>query len=252
MNKNILTPEIIVETLKRSSIDTVLIEGKDDKQIFDCIEKEIKDQIIDFLPCNGRNNLIEVYKRRDEITIKCLFFCDSDLWLFKDCELETDEKLIPTIGYSIENDLLEDSKEFIFNLFDQEEFFKFETLIKNLSRWFAYQVHLYLNDLPCDYAEKSVLSPHFVQELNVITQDYKDFDYSQINDSLKEKFENSPHIYLRGKFIFQIFELIFQQRDNNIKFSKKQLFDLIYRQIDKNNNNKILSRNIEIIKEYFK
>ncbi len=252
MSRNILTPDIIVETLKRSSIDTVLIEGKDDKQVFDYIEKDIKDQIIDFFPCNGRNNLIEVYKRRDELASKCLFFCDSDLWLFKDCEFETDSTLISTEGYSIENDLFEDSKEFVLSLFDEEEFIKFETLINNLSRWFAYQVHLYLNDLPCDYAEKSVLSPNFVQELDVITQDYLDFDYSQIDESLKEKFENYPHIYLRGKFIFQIFELIFQQRDNNLKFTKRQLFDLIYRQIDKNNNNKILSRNIEMIKEYFK
>lgn len=252
MSRNILTPEIIIETLKRSSINTVLIEGKDDKQIFDYIEKDIKDQIIDFLPCGGRNNLIEIYKRREEISIKCLYFCDSDLWLFKDCEFETDDTLISTVGYSIENDLFEDSKEFVLSLFDEEEFKKFETLINNLSRWFAYQVYLYLNNLPCDYAEKSVLSPNFIKELNVITQDYLEFDYSKIEEKLKDKFENYPHIYLRGKFIFQIFELIFQQRDNNLKFTKRQLFDLIYRQIDKNNDDKILSRNILKIKEYFK
>lgn len=252
MSKYILTPDIIVETLKRSSINTVLIEGKDDKQIFDYIERDIKDQIIDFFPCNGRNNLIEVYKRRDEISAKCLFFCDSDLWLFKDCEFDTDETLISTVGYSIENDLFEDSKEFVLSLFDEDEFIKFETLINNLSRWFAYQVYLYLNDLPCDYAERSVLSPYFVQDFNVITKDYLEFDYSQVEENLKDKFENYPHIYLRGKFIFQIFELIFQQRDNNLKFSKRQLFDLIYRQIDKSNNEKILSRNIETIRDYFK
>lgn len=252
MSKNILTPDIIVETLKRSSIDTVLIEGKDDKQIFDNIEKDIKDQIIDFFPCNGRNNLIEVYKRRSEIETKCLYFCDSDLWLFKEYEIETDNSLIKTKGYSIENDLFEDSKQFILALFDEEEFEMFKTLINNLSKWFAYQVHLYLNNLPCDYATKSVLSPNFVQNLDVITEDYLTFDYSQIDNSIKEKIENYPHLYLRGKFIFQIFEFIFQQRDNNIKYTKKQLFDLIYRQIDKTDADKILTQNIEIIKEYFK
>ncbi|KAA5531654.1 DUF4435 domain-containing protein [Paenimyroides baculatum] len=252
MNKNILTPDIIVETLKRSSLDTVLIEGQDDKQIFEYIEKDIKDQIIDFFPWNGRNNLIEVYKRRKEIDTKCLYFCDSDLWLFKDCEFERDETLISTTGYSIENDLFEDSKEFILSLFDDDEFGQFETLINNLSRWFAYQVHLYLNGMPCSYADKSILSDNFMQNLDIITQDYKDFDYRKIDSSIIEKFDNYPHVYLRGKFLFQIFEYIFQQRSNNVRFTKKQLFDLIYRQIDKTNENKILFKNIELIKDFFK
>ena len=63
--KNPLTPEIIISTLKHSSLNTVLIEGKDDLQVYNLMEKNIDNALISFLPCGGRNTLLKVLEEKD-------------------------------------------------------------------------------------------------------------------------------------------------------------------------------------------
>ena len=74
-----LTVDEIIETLKRSSLTTVLVEGVDDVMIYRWLEDEIGIHNANFFPCGGRNNLLEIYERRAEFSeLKTIFVADKD------------------------------------------------------------------------------------------------------------------------------------------------------------------------------
>ena len=69
-----LTSTEILETLKRSSLNTVLVEGSDDIQLYRKMEDDLFHLNIDFIQCGGRSNLLEVYKRKHELKASVLLF----------------------------------------------------------------------------------------------------------------------------------------------------------------------------------
>jgi hypothetical protein len=255
---NPLTPEIIIETLKRSSLQTVLIEGKDDLQVYRNIEEDLHFLDIDFLPCNGRSNLLEVYKSKNSISSKLLFICDSDLWLFVPRPNYIADDIIVTNGYSIENELYQDGIEILNTLFSEEEIVKKKEIIESLCLWFAYEVSLVLNSeqYDCKFSEVSILN-HTIMELNstsLSTNFLKSRNFREPSPQLLEDIKTNYKIKLRGKFIFQTLEKIFQERNKKmVKYRRDQLFDLIYRTIVKSNDdNKILNIRRREIMQHFR
>lgn len=261
-NNNPLTPDIIIESLKRSSLQTVLVEGEGDLKIYRRIEQELLDRgfAIYFLPCNGKLNLLEVYKSRNEIPTKLLFICDSDLWLFCPKPAEFNDDLITTEGYSIENELYQDGKDMLKGLFDKDELIRKKKIIKNLCSWFAYEVSLVLknNSHDCKFSEVSVLN-HKIMGKNScqLSEDFLgERGFTRPPDELEKAIADEYHIKLRGKFIFQTLQKLFQERDKNsvtlVRYNDDQLFDLIYRNVSKSNDaTKILNRRKQQIIEHF-
>lgn len=258
MSNNSLTAEIIIETMKRSSLNTLFIEGKDDLLIYRKIQDDIDDLIFDLFPCQGKINLIGVYENKHLFGNKNLFICDKDMWVFKPSEIENNEDLITTYGYSIENELFQDSEVFILKLFTKDEIEKFEKIIKSICKWFAFEVELYLNDKSdkCCYSETSILSTSVINKNEIeIKQEFLDsINFTNPNSELYEDISNDYKVKLRGKFIFQTIEKIFQERaKNGVSYTKKQLFDLIYNFVTKDDlNESILKNRIDDIKNYFK
>ena len=80
-NKDSLTPDIIIETLKRSNLNTVLIEGVDDVDVYRTLEDYLDIADISFMECQGRINLLKVFERRNEINDKVLFLCGRAFWV---------------------------------------------------------------------------------------------------------------------------------------------------------------------------
>ncbi|MCA0348866.1 MAG: DUF4435 domain-containing protein [Bacteroidetes bacterium] len=256
--ENKLTAEIIIETMKRSSLNTLFIEGKDDLFIYRKIQDDIEDLIFDLFPCQGKINLLGVYQKKDSFGNKNLFICDKDMWVFKPSEIEQNEDLITTSGYSIENELFQDSENFILKLFTNDEIEKFNKIIKSICRWFAFEVELYLNNQgeKCCYSNVTILSTSIINKHEIeIKQEFLDsINYTEPNSELHEDISNDYKVKLRGKFIFQAIEKVFQERANNgISYTKKQLFDLIYNFVTKDDSTQyILKNRIEEIKNYFK
>lgn len=257
MSKNVLTADIIIETMKRSSLNTLFIEGKDDLLIYRKIQDDISDLIFDLFPCQGKINLINVYEKKHLFGNKNLFICDKDMWVFQPSEIENNDDLITTSGYSIENELFQDSKIFIFKLFTNVEIEKFEKLIKSICKWFAFEVELYLNNNSdkCCYSETSILSTSVINKNEIeLKQEFLDsINFTNPNTELHNDISNDYKVKLRGKFIFQAIEKIFQERaKDGITYTKKQLFDLIYNFVTKDDSsNYILKNRIEEIKNYF-
>lgn len=257
MSKNPLTADIIIETMKRSSLNTLFIEGKDDLLIYRKIQDDIDELIFDLFPCQGKINLISVYENKHLLGNKNLFICDKDMWVFKPSEIENNADIITTSGYSIENELFQDSEIFILKLFTKDEIEKFEKIIKSICKWFAFEVELYLNDKSdkCCYSEISILSTSVINKNEIeIKQEFLDsINFTNPDIELHNDISNDYKVKLRGKFIFQAIEKIFQERaKDGITYTKKQLFDLIYNFVTKDDSSKyILKNRIEEIKNYF-
>lgn len=101
-----------IGTLSRSTLPTVVVEGENDPPIYRKIEDLLgKDPYIDSLPVGGRDNLLEIYERKEEFPqVPVAFMADPDMWVLEDPfnMLKTYEDIIWTAGYSLENDLYAD------------------------------------------------------------------------------------------------------------------------------------------------
>jgi hypothetical protein len=234
MRDNPLTPEIIVETLKRSNLKTVLVEGKDDIEIYKKIENKLGVRNVDFLPCGGRNTLLKVYERKDEINnILLMFIADSDSWIFSNIPLEYKE-IFFTKGYCLENDLFEDGKELILNILDLDEKRRFEQIIENVCEWFAFEIEQIDESSNTDspFCDISLLSTSIIKKnQNTLCNGFLiSRNYSIPNAEFLTEIRNNYSLKLRGKFIYQIFEKIFQERSvaKAIKYHRRQLLDLCF------------------------
>ena len=257
-NNNSLTADIIIETLKRSNLNTVLIEGVDDVDIYRTLEEFLDVTDISFLECQGRTNLLKVFERKDEINDNVLFICDSDLWvILGKPDIYKDVRLITTEGYSIENDLYSDGEEFLSKLFKTNELTKRDEIIKSLCRWYSHEISLVLQNSShdCKFSDVTIMNTSTMKKYS--SQFEESFlttrSYAVAEETLYDSIINDFKNKLRGKFLFQIFEKIFQERQKkSVRYSKSQLFDMVLNFVlNDNNEEKILVKRKLQITEYF-
>jgi hypothetical protein len=143
MSENPFSVREIVDLLKRTSLITVLVEGKDDAVVYRHLNDKINIDDIDIsiLECGGRVKLFKIFKRRQEFrNAKVIFLADKDMWVFGNVPEEY-KNIVFTDGYSIENDLYIES--YFNNLLNEEKIKDLHNLIKCLSVWFAFEVNQY-------------------------------------------------------------------------------------------------------------
>ena len=101
-----------VNTLCRSHLPTLVVEGEHDSLIYEEIEYLLGTPYIKSLPVGGRDNLLEIYERRKEFSsqVPVAFMADPDMWVLEDPHnmLKRYVDIIWTTGYSLENDLYAD------------------------------------------------------------------------------------------------------------------------------------------------
>ena len=77
------TVDELVSTLRRSKLPTVVVEGRDDMQIFRWIEDLLEANKADIFGVGGRPNLFGVYDRKSEFShLPVAFVADQDKELF--------------------------------------------------------------------------------------------------------------------------------------------------------------------------
>jgi hypothetical protein len=132
------TVDELVATIKHSSLPTILVEGPDDMGIYRWMQGQLGPLNGDFLPCGGRNTLLEIFRRHAEFAGKTVVFvADRDMWLFTSIPAEY-AGIIWTEGYSIENDIYLHSD--IERFLDLSEIVEHHLLVEAIGRWFAFEV----------------------------------------------------------------------------------------------------------------
>lgn len=209
-----LEEEIIL--LLRSSKMTVCLEGIDDKKIFNTIlgYKELDSKInCQFFGEGGRNILLTVYELYKQQTKKArnpiLFFADQDTWVFTGIP-EKYEEVNFTKGYSIENDLFEDGQISISQLLYPAEKARLESLIDQISDWFAKEVQLILEGegkkakIDVSFLNPTILAPN-ASELH---ETYKLSPVTEEEIELSTRVKQNYAQFLRGKFLFELLQRI--------------------------------------------
>lgn len=138
-----LSIDEVIGTIRRSSLPTVITEGKDDYFIYRRVEAMVSDSGASFFPVGGRATVLEIFRRRAEMAGgKVAFIIDLDMWALSEPPEEfVSPWLATTFGYSIENDLYIDGE--LERLLHGEEVGRFRRDLSQLCNWFAREVDLY-------------------------------------------------------------------------------------------------------------
>ncbi len=221
-----LTVDEIIETLKRSSLTTVLVEGIDDVMIYRWIEDEIGIHNANFFPCGGRDNLLQVFERRNEFSnLKTIFVADKDAFVYVNPP-ENYNEIIWTNGYSIENDLYYGRG--IEQILSKKEKEVFTKSLNNFIEYYAFEIENMLNSkehcfrnhpqhVLCDL--QHTVKQEFLQQINFIKPSV------EIVNNVKENYD----VLIRGKSLFGLLTRILNSKNRKIKHSKASLLEHCYR-----------------------
>ena len=225
-----LTPIVdeLVSTLRRSRLPTVVVEGRDDMQIFRWMEDLLKIHEIDVFGVGGRPNLLAVYDRRSEFAhLPVAFIADRDKELFTQLPVGY-EDVIWTQGYSIENDLYAGADPSLENLMDPQEAAEHRQLLNTIIEWFAFEVEEFLDGR----------TPEFNHHCNeVVPQDQTEMDdnfrqrrgFRPPNSELQQEIKNEYQFQLRGKLLFQMLVRFLSKSNRRIKHSIHGLYEIAFK-----------------------
>ena len=221
------TIDELINTLKRSFIPTLLIEGSDDAFIYRYLKDKFQLSDINLQVCGCRSVLFEVFKRRNEFKGKnIIFIADKDSYRFVPIP-EIYSEIIFTKGYSIENDLYHGST--IESLIDQPDLSEFNKLREVIGVWFAGEVEKILN--PNSLYPKIEVASHIDQ---IVPKGKFEICpiYIQKKNCIKPSSEtlnkvlNNYNLNVRGKQLFQILSRIMSKKGRFSRFDHKNLVEL--------------------------
>lgn len=218
------TPNELINTLKHSSLPTLIVEGKDDVIIYRWLRKRLSNDKMQLLQCYGRKNLLKIYEEREQFKhITTVFLADLDTWTFTDIP-EQYQEIIFTNGYSIENDIYSGFPEELEMLMEQEMTVEFKEKLERLTEWYAFEVenHLKGNDFTVNHAIQRIfekpsynnLCALFLESRNFIEPDKETIDFIKENNYLR----------LRGKLITELLvKLVLKSQG----YKSHQIFDIL-------------------------
>lgn len=211
----------LFETLKRSSLPTVLVEGKDDIIFYRALEDELQEFGVDMLPAGNKHAVLDLQRRiiENPISAPVIFIVDKDLWVHSQGSTEENTcGLITTDGYSIENDLFSDGD--LKSLLSAEEKITFDRELHKFARWYALSISRQLN------GETSPFRTHPGKVLDD-EQFYTDEVTLKQNEPYPERLFGEIHSnharIMRGKSLFALLLRQLSSPKRNVKFSSKQL-----------------------------
>lgn len=217
------TVDELFETIKRTHIPTVLVEGSDDIIFYRKIEEELKNFGIDMLPAGNKAAVLSLYERikNNNIDSAIFFIVDNDLWIHSPpINPDAYKEVIRTSGYSIENDLYSDGE--LENLLDETEKSKFNLELQKFARWYALSVNRNLNGTNSGFRThpNKILDDHdhFEKETKLtFNENYP--------SALYEEIINNYQSILRGKSLFALILRQLSSKNRRTKFSSKQLME---------------------------
>lgn len=172
-----LTPDEIVQHLKRTSGPTVVCEGNDDVVFYRELETLLGPTNVAVLPAGGRPALLKVFDRRIEFkNTPTLFFADRDMWVFSGVPPEYNEIHL-TRGFSIENDLLASSP--VEDLIHRNDLPRYRKCLDAVLHWFSFVVEQHSATGNCEFPHimrvledgKENLCPVFCSEIGYVPAD---------------------------------------------------------------------------------
>jgi hypothetical protein len=215
------TVEELFELLKRTTLPTILVEGKDDIIFYRKIEEALSNYHVDVLPAGNKQSVLKLMEllKGYQSAAQFVYVVDKDLWVHQAPEgLEAEVNLITTDGYSIENDLFWDGE--LEGLLHKGERAIFMAEIEKFCEWYALAVQRTLS------GEEGSFRTHPGKILD-------DPDFFKSATERKEGESAPTELYqlltanyktlLRGKSLIAILHRQLCKDGRDVKFSGKQL-----------------------------
>lgn len=223
-NKPHPTADELYALLKRTSLPTVLVEGKDDIIFYRKIEEDLRNLGVDMLPAGNKGAVLELLRRISEnpVSSPMVFVVDKDLWVHNHLgNGEIPSEVITTQGYSIENDLyLDGDLESLLSV-DEREVFREE--LGRFVYWYALAVARQLR------GEHSAFRTHPGKILDDEEHYSSEIALSE-GEAYPEEFldviSNNYSSILRGKSLFALLVRELSSKRREVKFSVKQLMEI--------------------------
>ena len=201
MPRSDMTVDECVAALHRTYLPTVIVEGKDDMQIYQWTERRVGIQKANVLPVGGKETLLAVYKRRNEFAhLPVAFVADKDLWLFSGIP-PIYHDIIWTEGYSIENDLYAGAS--LENLLNADEVEEHQQVLTSIIEWFAFEVEEHLANKPAQVDKHcNEIVPLGQTEIDRGFRNRRGF--RPPSGKLRQQIKDEYQLQLRGKLLFQL------------------------------------------------
>jgi|GEM_PF-3632506 len=215
------TAEEHISYLKHNSCAKPLLftEGKGDIKFFTNLTADFSIDI-DIDKCNGRIELLKLFSLRGETKRKLLFFADKDSYVFDKVPTELNGVLF-TDGYSLENDIINDSIEFIKKRLKQYYAY-FEEALLELVNWFASAIdsHTKINEK----------APQLLDENVKVKPEFKNIKCA--NKKLVNDIKTNCIKYFQGHCLLSVLSFVWNYAHNKnqdlvTKFTNEQLFELL-------------------------
>lgn len=231
-----LSVDEIIQTLKRSSLPTVLCEGRRDLSVLRCLEDVLDPRRVSFLPCGGRVALLAVFDRRSEVPRSVAFFADKDTWVFTGVPAKY-RGIVFTWGYSIENDLLEGAR--VDRLLTREERQRFQAALKEIIRWYAFEISKLPATPSVDVHVTRLLQP----DREELSNEFLAFiSFSEPPPELINQITTSYQQLLRGKTWVQLLVRFLSHRSRESKYQDINLLEMAVRLFSNKRVNNLLLR----------
>ncbi len=212
-----------VTTLRHSHLPTVIVEGRDDMQIYQWTERRVGIQKANVLPVGGKETLLAVYRRRNEFGhLPVAFVADKDLWLFSGIPPDYPD-IIWTEGYSIENDLYAGAS--LENLLNADEVEEHQQVLEAIIEWFAFEVEEHLARRPAHVATgcNRVVPPGKTE----MDQGFRNSrGFRSPNEEIHQQIKDEYQLQLRGKTLFQVLVRFLSAPDRDAKHSTSGLYEI--------------------------
>lgn len=215
------TVDELFELLKRTSLPTVLVEGKNDIIFYRSVEEDLRDIGIDMLPAGNKDSVLELRRRlmEQDLRVPIAFVVDNDLWVHTGLPEEVcTPDIVTTEGYSIENDLFVDGD--LMSLLTVDEKAGFIAEIDRFSHWYALAIRRHLTDAKSQFRAHpgKVLDDGEFYNSSVELAENEEYP-NELLDVITSDFSR----YLRGKSLFALLHRQLSRDGRDVKFSEKQL-----------------------------
>lgn len=240
------TTEEIVNTLKRTNIPTIVIEGDDDLFVYRWLKKQTGGTLVSLLPCGGRKSLFKVYERREEFNdSNVVFIADKDFYRFTGIPSDKDD-IIFTTGYCIENDLYDGSN--IEEFLDYEDKSNHELLLDVVIRWFSSEVEKYFEIIEQGKKPELSIKSHIniicpLDTYSLCPNFAEKISYKEPRNDILSMIKDEYPLNVRGKQLFQILARFMSKKGRFSQFKDKHLIEIALKQ----GNNNHLQRMIETV-----
>jgi hypothetical protein len=215
----------IIATLKRSSLPTIIVEGGDDLIVLRRMEVLLTRLNVSVLPAEGRNTVLEIYRRRREIDSgrQLAFVADRDGWVCTSVPEEYVSKdLIFTDGYSIENDIYRDGK--FLDYLEGDEVRRFEVDIERVIDCYALGIHRIL----CGRGGKVAYHPNMIlDDANQYTILSRPDEGEEYPNDLRARIVSNYGKLLRGKTLLGILMRQLSRPGRHVRHNSRALMDMV-------------------------